>query len=191
MTEFKPRTITLYTDDRARAESIDNLNEFVMGLPLDKVFHAKINQGEEGRRDVANRLYNLVIGQVSKQIKSRPTTQHDYEYDHSTIAGKLKYHILLPAKPVWAAEFDDDKLRDEYELERELCDMIAASDNIDESDLYKAYDRAIRSKTLKVKPFARYLNELINKLTMQGFVIHLRASEKERVLGGELMGEVA
>ena len=180
--KFKPRTFTLFKDEWKRAEQINLLFGAVDGLPIDRVFNVKISEGQETRRNVANRLYQSVIGQLSRQVKQRDGESDIEASDPDVIAGKLKYHILLPLKPVMAAEYDDSDLATEAEFERDLCELVLSSSHIEGYDLYRAYDRAIRSKTLKTKPFARYLNDVIDKLTMQGFVIHLEASERDRAL---------
>lgn len=187
--KFEPKIITLFASDKGRMDSAFELEQFVDALPRDKVFTATIRQGEESRSSVANRLYQSVIGQMAKQMRDRSDNLVDS--DPSVIAGKLKFHILLPLKPVMAAEFEDDKLRDEAVLERTLCDMIAASDKVHADDLYPAYDRAIRSKTLNVRPFARYLDRVIEKLAVQGFNIRLQPSEVQRALGEQRQARAA
>lgn len=182
---LEPKTFTLYTSEKARNAEIDRIVEYAHEAPKDRVVTVKFREGEESRKEVANKLYQVIMGQISSQIKQRPDRDDANDYDVSVIAGKMKYHILLPLKKIMAAEYDDEKMRDDYEFERELCDMVLASKNIKPCDLYKAYDRAIRSKTLNTKPFARYLNEVIDRSAMQGFSIRLNASEQSRALGDE------
>lgn len=187
--KFAPDPFPLYADPKNRADEVFKLTQFIDTLDIKNVYRVKVLQGEEGRRDIANRCYQLVMGQVIRQVKGRNDKDNPLDYEPSVIAGKLKYHILLPLKLIMAAEYDDDDLRDEAEFERGLCDLITK--NIDADNLYQAYDRAIRSKTLKIKPFARYLDAAIDKLALQGFVIKLKPSDKSRALGEQYSQPVA
>lgn len=188
--EFRVETFTLFTSPGKRTEELTRLMLRAAELPKDKLFHIVLKPGQENRRDVANRLYQLSIGQAAK---------HGVEDgDVSVIAGKSKFHLLLPNKPIWGAELMDDKLAEEGEFERELCDAIAQSEMFDverfvdedgiaaaeqrrEAAMYRAYDRAIRSKTLKTTPFARYLNIFFHVWARKGVVFEVNPHEQARV----------
>jgi len=173
---FKSETFTLFTNSKARTDSIERMSAFVDALPLDDTYRAIIKKGEMGRRDVANKLYQIGIGQVVKSNVVKTDTEGE-----SSVAGWSKYHILLPMKFVSAAETDDDELRDKAEFERELCDMLIQ--RYQGNKLYRAYDRAIRSKDCKVRLFSNYFSRFVDVWTAKGVGFKFRPSEADRVLG--------
>jgi len=187
----KPEKFYLYAHEQNRAGEQSRMIDYIKTLPIDELHIAKIQKGEDARSVIANNCYQLVMSQVAKQIKARAQDEEDSDPD--VIAGKLKYHILLPMKKPMASEFDDEKLRDEASFEIDLCDMVfdLRYDNgepFTEHDRYRAFDRAIRSSTLKIKPFARYLDAVITKMALQGFVIEIKQSDKNIALGEERSG---
>lgn len=188
---FKPRTFCLFANSKTRSDEIHSLETFIDDLPLDTVYTVKVTKGQETRKDCANRLYQSVIGQLAKQLKQRSEVQELDDCDPDVIAGKLKYYILLPLKLVMAAEYEDDLMNVEAQFEQELCNMITASKYIIGPDLYRGYNRAIRSKTLNTKPFSQYLNTVIERVTTQGFVIKLKPSERDYALGEFMEGKAA
>ncbi len=187
---FRSRTFPLYTNPDKRAEKVEELMEFIKLLPDDKLFRVTLRKGQETRLDVANRLYQVCIGSV--------VDQHSQFDDPQVVAGRSKFHLLLPRKKIWAAQTEDEELAEQADFEIDLCDAIASSAQFDwdwtdsqeeiqhaQDNLYRAYNSAIRSKTLKTTPFSWYVNLFIDHWATQGVTFELPPSERDRALADE------
>lgn len=170
-------------DTKARVREIDRLTLAVDELDTGKVWTIRITEGEEARHQLQNRLYQLAIGQIAKQGFE--------DGDAAVIAGKSKFHLLLPMKAPMAAELDDAAMREQHEFEVALCDGIAQMKFTDDDDLWRAYDRAIRSKTLRVKAFARYLDRFLDVWARKGVAFRFQPSERARAIAGDMPKEKA
>ncbi len=172
MSAFKTVTRTLRKDGDSRPHVLAGLINTLQELPEDRNLNVTIKEGMEARRSVQNRLYQSAIGQVRKQTG----------IDLSVIAGKCKKEILLPLKFVSAATLKDNDLKEQAEFERDLCELCAK--RYDGDNLFVSYDRAVRSRNLRVRLFAEYVDDFLIYWQGQGVNFILSAEDEQRALGG-------
>ena len=170
--KFTPIALTLRKDGTSRSTVLANAHKTLDELPDDMDITISIKKVKESRRLLQNRHYQSAIGQVVEQTGNDP----------EVVAGMLKFRYLISLKEIHAADNNDEKLKYVAAFERDLS--LLCMERYDGDDMYRAFDRAIRSKTCSVPLFAKYVDAFLRFWAEKGVNFVLSREEKEVAMHG-------
>ena len=156
-----------------RASIITHTGRIIRGLSKDKSWIIKIIEGAETRRDVQNRTYQMLKGQVAKQLYFDP----DY------VDGVSKHDILLPMK---LSDFNQETGEAGPEFERGLFEkevIEAVKDKFEHEKYMHIISAQVRSKNLEIPFFARYMDTFMDYWAERGVHLVINPKDHKRAIG--------
>lgn len=161
--EMTFRAFTLPENNNAVRDSVlNNVLEFVKSHPIDQRLQITVQDHEESRRDIQNRLMWAWHNEYGKHMGHTPDHMH----------AEIKMTILLPLLRGW----------DKHSNRAKVIDFVLDSIDKYEHKLFIAYDM-IRSSDLNITQFAEFLSAYQRYAAEQGCVLSGREDDLLAAMG--------
>lgn len=180
MTNKKPESKTIHlSKGEGRAKGRKELDDLVGSLSPDTHYRVTIHKGQLPTKQIQFRAYRGLVNQVCNFNQAQNETSNKHKFCPIYISGCFKYHILVPLKIRYSAEWEMQDLYEQVEHEQLMCDVGQKSPLLDHADLYRYCDKQITSD-VGSKLMGIFIDEVMDWCGQKGIPVTLDKDELKR-----------